>query len=690
MLDIQSKDIRNVAIVGHGKSGKTSISEACMFNMGAVTRLGKSEEGTTVSDYSPEEVKRGLSVETSLLSATWKNCRLNLLDAPGYPDFTAEVKSALLAADSALIVVSATAGIKSGTEKVWQYAEEMGLPRAFFINKIDREHVDFQRVLDELRLRFGKGVIPVQLPVGNAAAFQGVVDLLAMTVRLKERDRESCIALNEIPAYMEDSVREARELLIEGVAELRHEILEKYIEGKEIGEQEIAQAVIEGIVSGKLFPVLCGSALKNIGMHALLNDIVEYMPSPMSRKMIGRDVNSDDIVERSAEDALSAQVFKTVIDPFVGRQSFLRIFSGEMQSETVYYNVTKNVEERIGTFNTLRGREQIAMKKAVAGDIIVVTKLQETETGDTFAAKDVPIVYETFSVDEPMYKRAVFAMKKGDEEKVFAALSKEVEGDLGLAIQKEKETNEIILCAQGELQVEILKERVQRKFGVEMRLQEPRIAYRETIRKAVKAEGKHKKQSGGHGQYGHVFLEVSPNAAGSGNTFEETIFGGSVPRQFVPAVEKGMQEVFAAGIFAGYPVVDVHVNLVDGSYHNVDSSEAAFKAATGIALRRAFFEADAVLLEPIGELIVRAPEYYMGDIMGQLNAKRAKILGMEAVGKDMHEVRAEAPIAALSCYATELRSMTQGRGTYSLRFIRYEEVPAKIQEQIVAEAQRDS
>lgn len=690
MLDAQSKDIRNIAIVGHGKSGKTSIGEACMFNTGAVTRLGKSEEGTTVSDYSPEETKRGLSVETSLLSTTWKHCKLNLLDAPGYPDFTAEVKSALLAADSALIVVSATAGIKSGTEKVWYYAEEMGLPRAFFINKIDREHADFHRVLDELRLRFGKGVVPVQLPVGNADALQGVVDLLAMTVRLKERDKESCIALNEIPEYMEDAVREAREILIEGAAEIRHEILEKYIEGEEIEEQEIAQTVIDGIVQGKLFPVLCGSALKNIGMHALLNDIVEYMPSPVSRRMIGRDTRADDLAERGVDDAFSAQICKTVIDPFVGRQSFLRIFSGEMKPETAYYNATKNVEERIGSFYTLRGKEQISMKKGVAGDIVVVTKLQESETGDTFAAKDAPIVYDTFTVAEPMYRRAVFATKKGDEEKIFTALSKEAEGDLGLAIQKEKETNEIILCTQGELQMEILKERVQRKFGAEMRLEEPSVAYRETIRKKVRAEGKHKKQSGGHGQYGHVFLEVSPNEAGSGNTFEETIFGGSVPRQFIPAVEKGVQEVFAAGIFAGYPVVDVHVNLVDGSYHNVDSSEAAFKAATATALRRAFFEADAVLLEPIGELIVQAPEYYMGDIMGQLNAKRAKILGMETVGKDMSEVRAEAPIATLSSYATELRSLTQGRGTYSLRFIRYEEVPAKIQEQIVAEAKKEN
>ncbi|WP_338623140.1 elongation factor G [Selenomonas sp. TAMA-11512] len=690
MPDVASKDIRNVAIVGHGKSGKTSIAEACMFNTGAVSRLGKSEEGTTVSDFSPEEAKRGLSVEMSLLSTTWKNCKLNILDTPGYPDFSAEVKSALMAADSALIVVSASSGIKSGTEKVWNYANEMDLPRAFFINKIDREHGDFKNVLDELRLRFGKGVVPVQLPVGNADAFQGVVDLLAMTVRLKERDKESCIAIDEIPEYMEDAVREARELLLEGAAEINNELLEKYIEGEHIEEREVAEAVIEGIVKGKLFPVLCGSAIKNVGMHALLNDLVEYMPSPATRKVIGRDIRSDDIVERGVEDAFSAQVFKTVIDPFIGRQSFLRIFSGEMKPESTYYNATKGIEERIGGFFTLRGKEQTAAKKGAAGDILVVSKLQDTQTGDTFAPKDAPIVYDMFSPMEPMYRRAVFAAKKGDEEKVFAALSKEAEEDLGIAIKKEQETQETVICTQGELQLEILKERVLRKFSAEIILKEPRVAYRETIKKKVKAEGKHKKQSGGHGQYGHVFLELSPNPAGSGNSFEETIFGGSVPRQFIPAVEKGVQEVFAEGIFAGYPVVDVHVNLVDGSYHNVDSSEAAFKAAAAIALKRAFAEADAVLLEPIGELIVRAPEYYMGDILGQLNAKRAKILGMEAVGKDMSEVRAEAPIAALSSYATELRSLTQGRGIYSLQFIRYEEVPEKIKDKIVAESQKEN
>ena len=420
-------------------------------------------------------------------------------------------------------------------------------------------------------------------------------------------------------------------------------------------------------------------------MHALLNDMVEYLPAPTDRTVVGTAPGGEELVERRPGDAFSAQVFKTIVDPFVGRLSFIRIFSGEMKGDASYWNITQNEMERVSTLYTMQGKKQIAVGKAQGGDIVVAAKLQNTRTSDTLVAKDAPLVYDAIEFPEPMLAQAVYVKKKGEEDKVFAALTKECEEDPTLRLEKDSETKETLIRGIGEVHIEVLQEKMKRKFGIEAIFQEPRIAYRETIRKSVKAEGKHKKQSGGHGQYGHVMLEISPREAGTGNEFTENIFGGSVPRQYVPAVEKGTAETLAAGILAGYPVVDVKVNLYDGSYHTVDSSEVAFKTATAIALRKGVLEAAPVLLEPIYEMTVHAPEYYMGDVMGQLNAKRARILGMEMIGKDTSEVRAQVPLASLHKYATELRSMTQGRGEYSLKFSHYEEVPAKTAEKIIEE-----
>ena len=684
-----STNLRNVAIVGHGKSGKTSIAEACLFNTGAAKRLGKVDDGTTTTDYEPEEVKRKLSIGTALAACEWQDYKLNLLDTPGYPDFVGEVKGALQAADSALVVISATSGIEVETEKVWQYAESMDLPRAFFVNKMDREHADFAGVVEELRVRFGTGVVPIQLPIGKEAAFQGVVDLLALHIRLKERDENNCIVVEEIPEYMTNEVEEARQKLIEAVAEFNNELLEKYIEGVEIAEEEVAAALIEGIQAGKIFPVLCGSAMRNVGMHKLLNDIVEYLPAPTDRTVIGMDPETEELVERGTEDAFSAQVFKTIVDPFVGRLSFIRVFSGEMKGDASYYNVNRDDMERVGTLFTMQGKHQINLPAAHAGDIIAVAKLQGTKTGDTLCSKEAVVRYDAIDYPQSMLSMAAYARKKGEEDKVFSALAKEAEEDPTIRLVKEPETKETLIQGIGEVHLDVLAEKIQRKFGVEASFVEPRIAYRETIRKGVKVEGKHKKQSGGHGQYGHVWLEITPQEPGAGNLFTETIFGGSVPRQYIPAVEKGTAETLADGILAGYPVVDVKVNLYDGSYHSVDSSEVAFKTATALALRKGVMEAEPVLLEPIYEMVVEAPEYYMGDVMGKLNSKRAKILGMDSTGKDMSQVRAQIPAASLYKYATELRSLTQGRGSYTLEFSHYEEVPAKMAEKIIEEAKAE-
>lgn len=682
----KSTNIRNVAVVGHGKTGKTSLLDACLFDTGAVKRLGSVEEGTSSLDYEPEESKRGMTISTKLVACEWGEFKLNFLETPGYPDFVGDVKGALAAADSALILISATSGIEVETEKLWQYAEEAELPRAFFVNKMDREHADFKSVVEELRVRFGEGVVPVQVPIGKEAAFQGVADLLTLHMKIvpNRNDHEYIVA--ELPEYIKGEVEEARQQLIEAVAEFNNELMEKYIEGTEITEVEVAAALIEGIQAGKIFPVFCGSAKQNVGVKNLMNGIVEYLPTPYFKVSIGTSPADGEIKERKTEYPFSAQVFKTIVDPFVGRQSFIRILSGDMKGDATYYHVNKDESERIGTLFTMQGKQQFNLAQAAAGDIVVTSKLQEVKTGDTLCDKADPIQYEAIAYPEAMLEMAASATKKGEEDKVFSALAKQQEEDATLIVTKNKETRETLLRGIGEVHLEILAEKLERKFGVQLKLTQPRVAYRETIRKSVKVQGKHKKQSGGHGQYGDVWLEISPQGAGEGNAFTETIFGGSVPRQYIPAVEKGTEETLAAGVLAGYPVVDVKVNLYDGSYHAVDSSEAAFKTAAALAIKKGVMEASPILLEPIDKITVTAPEYYMGDVMGKLNSKRAQIMGVDSKGKDMSEIQARIPVAELFKFATDLRSLTQGRGSYSLEFSHYEPMPEKAAEKVIAEA----
>ena len=681
MKNYKSTNIRNVAVLGHGKTGKTSLLDACLFNTEAVKRLGNVEDNSSALDFEPEEIKRGMTIHAKLAACEWRDFKLNFIDTPGYPDFVGEVKGAVAAADSALIMISASSGIKSGTENAWNMAEESELPRAFFINKMDREHADFDGVVEELRVRFGDGVVPVQIPIGREAAFQGVVDLLSLHMKIVTHDNE--IIKDEVPEYIQGDVETARQKLIEAVAEFNNELLEKYIDGAAITELEVAAALIEGIQAGKIFPVFCGSAKQNIGIKKLMNDIVEYLPTPYFKVSIGTDPVSGEIKERSTEDAFSAQVFKTVVDPFVGRQSFIRIFSGEMRGDAVYYHPNKEKEERVGTLFTLQGKRQDNLNTLSAGDIVVTTKLQDVRTGDTLCDKNDAIQYERITYPEAMLEMAASAKKKGDEDKVFGALAKQQDEDPTLIFAKNPETKETLLRGIGEVHLEVLIELLQRKFGAELVLSEPRVAYRETIRKTVQVQGRHKKQSGGHGQYGDVWLEISPLPTGEGNVFTETIFGGSVPRQYIPAVEKGTAETLADGVLAGYPVVDVKVNLYDGSYHAVDSSEAAFKTAAALAIRKGIMEAEPILLEPIDTLTIQTPEYYMGDVMGKLNSKRAHILGVDSKGKDMSEIQALIPAAELYRFATDLRSLTQGRGSYTLAFARYEPVPEKKAQQLI-------
>ena len=688
MKEYASESIRNVAVVGHGKTGKTSILDACIFNSGAAKRLGKVDDGTSLLDYEAEETKRKMTISDALAVTEWKNHKINFIDTPGYPDFVAEVQGALAAADSALIIVAANAGVEVETEKAWALAENLNLPRAFFINKMDREHADFHKSLEQLREKFGNSVVPVQIPIGKENSFKGVIDLITKYAKLGEDIKQ------DIPADLEDEVEEGRMEMLDIVAEFNDELMEKYLEGDtdNLDEKEISEALAEGVKQAKVFPVFVGSGLQNVGIDKLLNGVVEYLPSPAYKDFAGVNPNNDEEVERKVSDAFSAQIFKTLVDPFVGRMSYIRIFSGDMKGDATYqlYGDGYEGQERISGIFTMQGKKQIPLDLAHAGDIVVTSKLSAAKTCDTLCEKSAAIKYPRVNYPEPMLSMAVTSVKKGEEDKVYTAIARQQDEDPTIKLTKNAETKQTILSGVGEVHLDILSDKIQRKFGVQMQMGEPRVAYRETIRKSVEVEGKHKKQSGGHGQYGHVWLKISPNKEGTGNIFSESIFGGSVPRQYFPAVEKGTNETLADGVIAGYPVVNVLVNLYDGSYHAVDSSEAAFKMATSIAIKKGILAADPILLEPIDEITVLTPESYMGDIIGKLNSKRGKILGMDPKGKGITEVKALIPESELYKYATDLRSQTQGRASYSLKFSHYDPMPDKLAEKIIEENKNKS
>ena len=688
MKDYKSEQIRNVAFCGHGRSGKTSLLEAALFDSGATTRLGNVDAGTGVLDFEPEENKRKMSISASLAALEWKNFKINALDVPGFPDFVAEMHGALAAADAAVIVVSASAGVEVETEKAWALAESLNLPRAFFITKMDREHADFEKVLAELRNKFGNSVVPVQVPVGKEDSFKGVVDLIKVFGKVNNDD-EACDA-----AEVADEVEDMRLEMLDTVAEFNDDLMEKYLEGdvEDLDEKEISEALAQGVSEAKVFPVFVGSALKNIGVKKFLNSVVEFFPAPDSKTYSGINPKTDELVERKVSEPFSGQIFKTMVDPFVGRMSYVRVISGDMKGDATYQLIGAENEgqERLSGLFTMQGKKQIPVDVAHAGDIVVTSKLANAKTGDTLCDKAAPIKYERIQYPEPMLAMAVTSEKKGEEDKVFGAIIRQQDEDPTIWLVKNAETKQTILKGVGEVHLDILSDKIQRKFGVKMVLGEPRVAYRETIRKNVEVQGKHKKQSGGHGQYGDVWLKIGPNKdanpeVNNGNVWTESIFGGSVPRQYFPAVEKGTQETLAEGVIAGYPVVNVSVNLFDGSYPAVDSSEAAFKMATSIAIKKGILSADPILLEPIDEITVLTPENYMGDIIGKLNSKRGKILGMDPKGKGMTEVKALIPSSELYKYATDLRSQTQGRASYSLKFSHYDPMPDKLAEKIIEE-----
>jgi len=680
MQNYTTDQIRNVVLLSHCGAGKTSLSEAMLFTSGAISRLGKVDEGTTTSDYDPDEIKRKISISLSVLPCQWKDTKINLLDTPGYADFVAGVIAGMRVADEAIIVVCAASGVEVGTELVWKYAEERALPRLIFINKMDRENADFYKVVEQLQKHFGRRCVPIQLPIGSHISFQGVVDLANMKSYSGAKEQEG-----EIPSSVEGQARSFREKLAEAVAELDDELTVKYLEGKEITSEEIRRVLGEGIKAGKIVPILTGSALQNIGVSYLLDAICHYLPSPKEAAPVVATnpvTQQVEAIEPEKESTLAALVFMSSADPYVGKVTHFRVYSGTISSNSQVWNAAKGQMERIGQLLVFRGKAQEAVPQLIAGDIGAVAKLAVTGNGDTLCSKEKPLSLAPIKFPEPIFSVALYPKTKTDVDKLGTVLPRLAEEDPTLQVRKESDTGETILSGMGDSHVEVVTERMQRKFGVGVRVEIPKVPYKETINSSAKAEYKHKKQTGGHGQYGHVFLEVEPLPRGNGFEFTERVVGGTVPKNYIPAVEKGVLEARQEGVLARYPVVDVRATLYDGSSHPVDSSEISFKIAGAQALKKGLSQAQPVLLEPIVRLEVVVPETFIGDIMADLNTKRARVLGMTPQNGNQ-VIEAQVPLAEILRYAIDLRSITQGRGSYRTEFSHYEEVPSHIAEKII-------
>lgn len=677
MKEYQTKNLRNVGIIGHSGSGKTTLTEALLYYTKTIDRFGKVEDGTTTSDYDVEEKKRRISVSTSIAPFEWNNVKINLVDIPGYFDFIGEFIQGMRAVDVAMIAVCGVSGIEVGTEKAWDYVNKIKLPRTFFINKLDRENSNYEKVLSQLKEKFGISVVPIQYPIGSEDNFKGVVNVISRRARIfnpKTHEMESI----EIPSDLIDKVDECKQMIMEAVAETNEELLDKYFSEGELNDEEIYHGLINGCASGDIAPVMCGSALQGIGINTLLEDIVECFPSPeyaIPQKAVDLKSNKEVYIKINDKEPFSAFVFKTIADPFVGRLSLFRVVTGKIKADSTIYNSSKEKQEKVGSMYFMRGKNQINTQEVIAGDIGAVAKLQYTNTGDTLCEQGFNIIYDKMNFPEPVMSLSVLPKAKGDEDKISSGLSKLLDEDPTFRVSRDTENAETIVSGIGETHLDIIACKLKNKFGAEVTLRLPKVPYRETIKKSSDVQGKHKKQSGGHGQYGDVKIKFEPNYEGDDLLFVDEVVGGVVPRQYIPAVEKGLRECIQHGVLAGYPVIRLKASLHDGSYHPVDSSEMAFKVAASLAYKKGLEMAEPVILEPIMHVEVLVPDEYMGDIIGDINKKRGRVLGMDPVD-GLQKVIAEVPQAEMFKYATDLRSMTQARGNFSMRFERYEELPA--------------
>ncbi len=680
-MNLESEKLRNVAIVAHGGAGKTSLAEALIFNSGATNRLGRVEDGNTVMDFSEEEHERTTSLTSSFYNISWNKNTISMIDTPGDQNFFSDTKTCMPAADGAVVIIESAGGVEVRTEAAVQFAADSNLPCIAFINKLDQERSNFKVAFASAQEQLNPKPILIQLPIGEKTEFKGVVDLIANKAYSFENGKPSEI---DIPAEMADDVETERAELIENIAEADDELLERYLEGDDITDNELISALQTGVKSRQFMPVLCGSATQNIGVDLLANCIVDCMPSPLERDPMSATDASDNEIERafSADEPFSGFVFKTIVDPYAGRLSVFKVVSGKLSKDGNFYNVTKGSKERYTQLLCLQGKEQKPVTEAGPGAIVAFAKLKETHSGDSLADDSSKISYKTVDPIAPVISFAVEAKKQGDEDKVYSSLTKIQEEDPSIGLTRNAETKEILVSGIGMVHIEATIAKIKRKFNVEIGLNPPKVPYRETIKKKVRVQGKHKKQSGGSGQFGDCWITMEPLSKGKGFEFVDAIVGGSIPKTYIPAVEKGIVEASVNGALAGFPCVDFKVTLDDGSYHAVDSSEMAFKIAGRIAYKKAAIEAKPVLLEPIMKIAVVAPDEFTGDIMGDLNSRRGRVLGMDSEGK-YQVINAHVPMSEIMTYAPDINSMTGARGTFTVEFDHYAEVPGEMSVKIV-------
>ncbi|MEW6163172.1 MAG: elongation factor G [Nitrospirota bacterium] len=688
MADLEVDKIRNIAVIAHGGAGKTSLVEAMLFNSGSIDRLGNVRDGTTTTDFEPEEIARKISISSSLTFCNWKDYRINLIDTPGFINFLEDTRGCLRAVDGAVVIISAISGVKAETEKIWRYTDEFEVPRVVFINKMDRDIANFPRAIGEIERSFETEAIPLYIPIGLGDSFTGVIDLVKMKAYKFHNGKAE---ESDISSEMVSEAEGYKKKLIEKIAESDDKLLEKYLEGGELSEDEIIKGTREGSLTGRFIPVTCGSAIRNIAIPQLLDTVLLCLPSPVEMTRLspikGTNPKNGKEVERSPSktEPFSAYVFKTIADPYAGRLSVFRVYSGILRADSNILNTSTGTKERVGQVFYLMGKKQIPAYTIGPGEIGAVAKLKETYTGDTLSDEAHPIVFEKVKFAEPIISYAIAPKSKGDEEKVSLSLHRILEEDTTLRFQRDDETKEMLLSGMGQVHLEVTIERLKRKFGVEVLMKTPKIPYRETIKTSAKAQGKYKKQSGGRGQYGDCRIEIEPLPRGAGYEFIDKIVGGVIPQQYRPAVEKGILGTMREGVIAGYPIIDIKVTLYDGSYHSVDSSEMAFKIAGSMALKKAFQDARPVLLEPIMKVEVITPDDALGAVIGDLNSKRGRVQRVEPQAGGNQKIISLVPMAEMLTYANQLHSLTSGRGLYSMEFSYYEEVPAHISQKLIAE-----
>ena len=684
--------LRNVGLIGQGGAGKTSLAEAMLFDAGATQRLGKVSNGSSIFDYDPDEVTRQKSLNAMLGFCEWKNQKINIVDTPGYANFAADTQGCMRVLEGAIVLLDVSAGLKVQTEKVWKWADDAQVRRLIFLNQMDEERADFEGTLDQAAQVLSPKPVAIQIPIGKGPDFRGVVDLLDQKAWLFASDGSGKMEGGEVPAELQKKVGEARENLIELIAETDDKLLENYLETGELPVEEARQAMAVGVRAGKLVPALCGSAVNNMGVQPLLDAISAFLPSPLERPPVeGTSLDGDKTsrAEPKPDAPLVAQVFKTLSDPYAGRLTFFRVFSGTLRADSTIYNSAQKEKERVGQLFFIQGKEQKLAPTISAGDFGAVAKLKITKTGDTLCDEKTPLLLPPIPFPSPVLSLAIVPKAKGDEEKVGLALGRLVEENPTLQVGRDLQTNEMIISGMGDLHLEVMVERMKRKFGVEVEAKTPRVPYKETVRSSAKAQGKYKKQTGGRGQYGDAWIEIKALPHGQGFEFVNKIVGGAIPRQYIPAVEKGIVEAMGSGPLAGYPVVDLRATLYDGTFHAVDSSEMAFKIAGSLGFKKAFQEAKPILLEPVMNIEVEVPDELVGDAIGDLNSRRGKVLGVRSAFRSQ-VVSAQVPMVEVLTYASTLRSMTADRGSFSMEFSHYEEVPSQLAEKLISQSAKES